>query len=251
MSAIAAVIYREARLRAGNMTFLFWDLCFPLLYMLIFGVGISLGLGVPAASLDTNYNSFFLAGVLNIAGFGIASNTAWSFFMDRDNGIFYEMLTYPLSRAQYLIGKVMFNLFVVVVQAAFAITLAALVLDVRIRMDLLPLLALALVGGAAGWFFLYATLALRIRRNDVFNSVTSVMWFLPVFMSSTFYPLAGLPGWFRIIAIANPVSWQVDVLRYTSIGMGQPRQILMEAAAFATFSVIVFFLAVRSLRSQE
>jgi ABC-type multidrug transport system permease subunit len=251
MSAIAAVIYREARLRAGNMTFLFWDLCFPLLYMLIFGVGVSLGLGVPSTTLETNYNSFFLAGVLNIAGFGIASNTAWSFFMDRDNGIFYEMLTYPLSRAQYLIGKVVFNLFVVAVQAAFAITLAALILDVRIRMDLLPLFVLALVGGAAGWFFLYATLALRIRRNDVFNSVTSVMWFLPVFMSSTFYPLAGLPGWFRIIATANPVSWQVDVLRYTSIGLGQPRQILVEAAAFATFSVIVFFLAVRSLRSQE
>ncbi|HEV3219153.1 MAG TPA: ABC transporter permease [Candidatus Acidoferrales bacterium] len=251
MNAIAAVIYREARLRAGNVTFLFWDLCFPLLYMLIFGIGVSFGLGVPESTLGSNYSSFFLAGVLNIAGFGIASNTAWSFFMDRDNGIFYEMLTYPLSRAQYLFGKVVFNLFVVVVQAALAVSLAGVLLHVRIRVDLIPLLAIALVGGATGWFFLYATLALRIRRNDVFNSVSSVLWFLPVFMSSTFYPLAALPGWFRIIATVNPVTWQVDVLRYTSIGLGQPRQILQEAAAFAVFAVIMFFLAVRSLRSQE
>jgi len=251
MSAIAAVLYREARLRAGNVTFLFWDICFPLLYMLIFGVGVSFGLGVPAVSLGTTYSSFFLAGVLNMAGFAIASNTAWSFFMDRDNGIFYEMLTYPLSRTQYLVGKVVFNLFVVVVQAALAVALAGVLLDVRIRVDLLPLLAIAVVGGAAGWFFLYATLALRIRRNDVFNSVTSVLWFLPIFMSSTFYPLASLPAWFRGFASANPVTWQVDVLRYASIGLGNPRHVILETAAFAAFSVVVFFLAVRSLRSQE
>jgi len=251
MSAIAAVLYREARLRAGNVTFLFWDLCFPLLYMLIFGVGISFGLGVPEAALGANYNTFFLAGVLNVAAFGIASNTSWTFFMDRDNGIFYEMLTYPLSRTQYLIGKVAFSLFIVIVQAALALTLAALVLHVRIRVDLLPLLAIALVAGAAGWFFFFATLALRIRRNDVFNGVLGVLWFLPVFMSSTFYPLASLPGWFRSVASFNPVTWMVDVLRYTSIGLGDPRRVAMEAAAFAAFSMIVFFLAVRSLRSQE
>jgi ABC-2 type transport system permease protein len=251
MSAIAAVIYREARLRAGNVTFLFWDLCFPLLYMLIFGVGISFGLSVPESSLGASYNSFFIAGVLNIASFGIASNTSWSFFMDRDNGIFYEMLTYPLSRAQYLIGKVAFNLFVVVVQAAIAVALAGAVLGVHVRLELLPLLAIAVVAGAAGWFFFFATLALRIRRNDVFNGVVGVLWFLPVFMSSTFYPLALLPEWFRRVASLNPVTWQVDLLRYATIGLGEPRHVAMEAGAFAMFTVIVFFLAVRSLRSQE
>jgi ABC-2 type transport system permease protein len=251
MSAIAAVIYREARLRAGNVTFVFWDLCFPLLYMLIFGVGVSFGLGVPESTLGANYNSFFLSGVLAMAGFAIASNTAWSFFMDRDNGIFYEMLTYPLSRAQYLIGKVVFNLFVVVIQAALTIGLCSSVLGVHLRVDLLPLLFLGIVGCAAGWFFFYATLALRIRRNDVYNSLTSVIYFVPIFVSSAFYPLATLPPWFRGVARVNPITWEVDLLRFASIGMGDPRQVMMEAAAFATFSVIVFFLAVRSLRSQE
>ena len=47
-----------------------------------------------------------------MASFGIAANTSWSFFLDRDNGIFYEMLTYPLSRSQYLLGKVLFNVLV-------------------------------------------------------------------------------------------------------------------------------------------
>ena len=42
------------------------------------------------AGSGTGFNEFFLAGVLGMASFGIASNTAWSLFMDRDNGIFYE-----------------------------------------------------------------------------------------------------------------------------------------------------------------
>ena len=105
MSAITAVLYREARIRSTNVTFIFWDLCMPVLYMLVFGVGVNYGLGGPVSLGGASYNSFFLAGALGMASFGIASNTSWSFFLDRDNGIFYEMLTYPLARAQYSVGQ--------------------------------------------------------------------------------------------------------------------------------------------------
>ena len=37
-----------------------------------------------------------------MAGFGIAIGTAWGFFTDRDNGIFYEFLTYPMGRGEFL-----------------------------------------------------------------------------------------------------------------------------------------------------
>src|SRR6185295_18208784 len=107
MSALSAVMYREGKIRATNALFIFWDVIYPLGYLLVFGVGMNDALGF--AGLTANYHACFLAGVLGMAGFGIASNTAWSFFMDRDNGIFYEMLTYPISRAQYLVGKVLFN----------------------------------------------------------------------------------------------------------------------------------------------
>ncbi len=88
--------------------FIFWDVVYPLGYLLVFGVAMTEAFRF--TSLPVDYNAFFLAGVLGMAGFGIASNTAWSFFMDRDNGIFYEMLTYPMSRAEYLVGKVLFNI---------------------------------------------------------------------------------------------------------------------------------------------
>ena len=142
MTALTAVMLREGKIRVTNLTFIFWDLFYPLAYLLVFGVGINASLGFTTGDLNIDYNAFFLAGVLSMASFGIASNTSWSFFMDRDNGIFYEMLTYPMSRSQYLLGKVLFNVLVAVLQTAITILLAAALLGVPLRVAYWPLLAL-------------------------------------------------------------------------------------------------------------
>src|SRR2546425_607714 len=158
MSALGAVFYRESKIRATNVTFIFWDLFYPLCYMLVVGVGVNSALGSPFAAAGVDYNAFFLAGVLGMASFGIASNTSWSFFLDRDNGIFYEMLTYPLEP---------------------------------------------------------------------------------------------LPAWFRGAALANPITWQIDWLRYMSIGLGDFHRIAWEALAFVGFAGAAFWGAVYCLQRQE
>ena len=251
MAALGAIFYREGKIRFTNLVWIFWDLFYPLGYMLVFGVAMtsaaSLSLG-GAAGID--YNAFFLAGVLGMASFGIASNTAWGFFTDRDNGIFYEMLTYPMSRARFLVGKVLFNVLLAIIQAVIAVALAALILDVPIQARLVPLLALGVGGGTAGWFFFYAIFALKIRRNDVFNTVNSIFYFIFLFASSVFYPLEPLPAWLRNLSLANPITWHVDFLRYSTIGLGDPVRIGLEAAAFALFAFGAFIVAVRSLRQQ-
>ena len=45
---------------------------------------------------------------------------------------------------------------------------------------------LTVVVGTAGWFFFYAIFALTIRRNDAFNTVTSIFYFVFLFASSMF-----------------------------------------------------------------
>ncbi|MGH9481256.1 MAG: ABC transporter permease [Terriglobales bacterium] len=250
MGPLRAVLYREATIRATNLTFVFWDLFYPLFYLLVFGVGVNAALGAPPLGTGISYNDFFLAGVLGIASFGIASNSSWSFFLDRDNGIFYEILTYPLRRSEYLLGKVLFNVGMGMAQAAITLAIGAALLHIRVQWRLLPLLAATVVVGAAGWFFFYSIFALRIRRNDLFNSVTSIFYFVFLFASSMFYPLGPLPRWFRLAAYANPITWEVDLLRYSSIGLGAPRQLALEGAAFALFAVASFVYAVRSLRNQ-
>lgn len=251
MTGLTAMLFREARLRATNATFIFWDVVYPLAYLLVFGVGMSSALGGNFAGMGAGYSEFFLAGVLGMASFGIASNTAWSLFMDRDNGIFYEMLTYPLSRAAYLIGKVLFNGVIALVQAFVTVLLAALLLDVNVRWTGLPLLAVAVAVGTAGWFFFYAIFALMIRRNDAFNTVTSIFYFVFLFASSMFYPVEPLPAAFRVVAAANPITWHVDIMRYATIGTGSLGDLALKAALFVAFATGSFVAALAALRRQE
>jgi len=245
--ALEAVLFREAKIRATNLTFIFWDVLYPLGYLLVFGLGMDASLGFTSELTGLDYNAFFLAGVLAMANFGIASNTAWSFFLDRDNGIFYEMLTYPLSRSQYLVGKVLFNVGIALIQALLTVLLSGVLLGVRVLPQGLPLLVAATVVGTSGWFFFYAIFALRIRRNDTFNAVTSVFYFVFLFASSMFYPLEPLPRAFRYAAASNPITWHVDVLRYATIGVGTPGTIALEAAGFVVFTLVAFWFAVRAL----
>jgi ABC-2 type transport system permease protein len=248
--ALSAVIVREGKIRATNALFIFWDLLYPLGYLLVFGAAMDQSMGFTSGLAGVDYNAFFLAGVLGMASFGIAANTSWSFFLDRDNGIFYEMLTYPLSRTQYLIGKVLFNELVGLVQALLTVALAALLLGVPLRPGGAPLLMAATLIGTAGWFFFYAIFALRIRRNDAFNTVTSVFYFFFLFASSMFYPLEPLPPIFRLVARLNPITWQVDVLRYATIGTGSVQLIAIEAAAFVGFTLVSFAAAIWALDRQ-
>jgi len=158
------------------------------------------------------------------------------------------MLTYPLRRSQYLLGKVLFNVLIALVQALVTVALAAALLHVLVRLDGIPLLLATTVVCTAGWFFFYAIFALRIRRNDAYNTVTSVFYFVFLFASSMFYPLDPLPRAFRLAASANPITWQIDVLRYATIGVGDVGRIAIEGAAFLLFTAVSFAAAIRALR---
>jgi len=249
MNGIVAVVYRDWRQRITNVGFVFWDLFVPMAYLLLFGTGFERALAtsfvVDGQPMD--YSAFLLPGVIAMTAFSVALNTAWGFFMDKDSGIFYELLTYPITRRQLLIGKVCFNVLLSAVGALLAIAVGVLVMGVAVRWDLLPLTAAVIMATTAGWFFLLSIFAIRLRRMDAFNTVTSAAYIFLMLLSSMFYPLEQVPDWFRWIARLNPMTWQVDVLRFGLLGTGAPNVLLLESLAFAAFTIVCLAFAVRAL----
>jgi ABC-2 type transport system permease protein len=246
---IAAVIYRDWRQRITNVGFVFWDLFVPVAYLTLFGTGFERALAssfvMDGQPLD--YRAYLLPGVIAMTAFSVAMNTAWGFFMDKDSGIFFELLTYPITRRQLLIGKVCFNVLLSVLGAFLAIVLAVFVMHVPIHWQLLPLTILIIMATTAGWFFLLSVFAIRLRRMDAFNTFTSAAYIFLMFFSTMFYPLAELPGWFRLAARINPMTWQVDLLRFALLGTGAPTVMVLEAIAFGLFILVCLAFAVRAL----
>ena len=249
MNGISAIFYRDYRQRMTNVGFVFWDLLAPLAYLTLFGIGFERMMGdAPVVHGQSfGYTAFLVPGVLAMVTFTVAMNTSWGFFMDKDSGIFYEMLTYPITRQQILIGKIGFNVLLALIGSVLVIALAVIALSVSVRWDLLPVMAVAIVISTAGWFFLFSVFAITLNRMDAFNTVTSAAYILLMFFSSMFYPLDDVPAWFRVIAYGNPMTWQVDLLRFALLGVGKQTALLLEGVALAVFSSVCLLFAVRAL----
>lgn len=249
MNGLLAILYRESIIRMTSPLWLFFDLMVPVLYLLMFGVGFNAALttGIEMDGRMLTYNEFFVAGVIGMACFGLAMNQSYGFFVDRENGIFYETLTYPITRGEFLLGKILFQLVLAMIQTVFTLAAAAILLGVEIPFDTMPWLVAGVLLGTMGWFFTFAAVAFRIRRNDTFNTIVNVSYFVLLFVSSMFYPLDNLPASFRFVSYLNPVTWHTDVLRWALLGVGDASTIMLEAAAFLTFTAVAFWIALRSL----
>ncbi|RPI06750.1 MAG: hypothetical protein EHM64_01890 [Ignavibacteriae bacterium] len=250
MKPVFAVMYREYLIRRTSLTWMFFDVMVPLLYLLMFGVAFDRALGA-SFMIDGNairYNAFFLAGVIAMTCFGNAVNQSYGFFIDRDNGIFYEHLTYPLTRGELLLGKILFQGMMTVVQASVTLIAGVVILGVEIRLAMIPFILAGAVLGTAGWFFCMASATFLIRRNDTFNMVINASYFILMFISSLFYPTDQLPAWLKIPSMVNPLTWLTNVLRYLTIGTGSFNEIALQSAAFCAFLMASFFLAQRMIR---
>jgi ABC-2 type transport system permease protein len=250
MKPAFAVVYREYLIRRTSLTWMFFDVMVPLLYLMMFGVGFdkALGSGVAIKGAVVRYNEFFLAGVLAMTCFGNAVNQAYGFFIDRDNGIFYEHLTYPLTRGELLFGKIIFQGLMSLVQTSVTLLAAVTLLHVQIQPLMLPFLFIAVILGTAGWFFCLSIVAFLIRRNDTFNMAINASYFILMFTSSLFYPIEQMPVWLRIPSMLNPLTWTADILRYLTIGIGQPSFILLQSTLFLGFLLLAFQMAVRTIQ---
>jgi ABC-2 type transport system permease protein len=247
---IIAVVYREYLVQTTSLTWIFFELALPLLYLLMFGVAFdrALGQGIALAHSTVSYNAFFLAGVLAMTCFGNAINQSYGFFIDRDNGIFYEFLTYPMRRSEYLLGKVLFQCGMTILQSVLTIGFSSLLLGVSISWQYSIVLLATMVVGTAGWFFFLSIFAFTIRRNDIYNMAINALYFVLMFLSSVFYPLDSVPDWLRAISRFNPLTWHADALRFLTIEVGDPGSILLGGAAFVVFSFASFTLAIRALQ---
>jgi ABC-2 type transport system permease protein len=249
MKSIAAIFYRDYRQRITNIGFVFWDMLAPLAYLLLFGLGFERALQTSFVlnNQAVGYTAFLLPGVIAMITFTVALNASWGFFMDKDSGIFYELLTYPITRRQLLIGKICFNVLLSLIGSVLTIALGALAMKVPIQWTLLPLTALIIIATTAGWFFLFSVFAITLHRMDSYNTVTSAAYIILMFVSTMFYPITDMPAWFRVVAFANPMTWQVDLLRFSLLDAGPPGAVLLEGAAFGAFTVIALTVAARAL----
>jgi ABC-2 type transport system permease protein len=256
--------FREYRIRMTNPVLPLWDVLVPVIYLLIFGASFERWIGgrLPGEEVGgvspvggtaalaggaPDYVTFFLAGVLGMVTFLIAFNSSYAFFEDLQAGMFHELMTYPFARRDLLLGKLLFNALFSVIGAALCVAAAVTLMGVRLAPSAIPYLILWILLGTAGWYFLLSWLSMRMRGFNAYHTTTSALYLLLMFVSNLFYPVDRLPESVQWLAWLNPITWQVDLMRWVSYGAGDTTVLRLEGVGFVVFVGASFWLANRRL----
>jgi len=235
------------------------SITFPLLFLFVFGSGLSARMGFLAPGID--FTHFMFPGIIGMTVLMSSFMAGMSVVWDREFGFLKEVLVAPISRASVAVGKTLGSATVALFQGILILLFAPLIgvsLSVGTVLALLPLMLLLSVSMSS----LGILLATRIRSMEAFQAVMQMLMFPMVFLSGVFFPLQGLPVWMDVLVTINPATYGIAPIRQVMLGaspdspftinlLGHTMSLWDNITVLAVFGVIMILLAMWSFSSQE
>ena len=235
------------------------SITFPLLFLFVFGSGLSARMGSLGPGID--FAQFIFPGIIGMTVLMSSFMAGVSVVWDREFGFLKEVLVAPINRASVAVGKTLGAATIALLQGTLILLLAPLIgvsFSIWTVMALLPLMLLLAVSmGSLG-----ILLATRIRSMEAFQAVMQMLMFPMVFLSGVFFPLEGLPGWMNVLVKVNPATYGVAPIRQIVLGatpsstfainlFGHTLSLWENIALLAVFGVVMILLAMWSFSHQE
>jgi ABC-2 type transport system permease protein len=218
----------------------------PILWVVLFGVGMGSLVNSVAGS---DYLSFMLPGILALTALGGAVGGGMSLLDERLRGIIKEYLVAPIPRLSILLGNAASTTTKALFQAAVVLVVGAL-MGARITFNPLGWLALLVFLSLFTAGFAGIALAVAANSKSIMGYHGMIFLFnLPLlFASNALYPLVSMPGWIRVIALANPTTYLIDALRALTFGGEASIPLLVSFLVTVLFAVAGTALALWSFQ---
>ena len=207
----------------------------PLLFLLIFGTGLSSSIagGLAGAGGATrpgmpkiDYLTFMYPGIIGMAVLFSAVFSGLSIVWDREFGFLKEVMVAPIHRGAVAIGKVLGGTTQAMVQGLLMLVLAPLVgvkLTVGSVAGLIPLV-LCLAFAMAGFG---VVIGASMRSMQGFQAVMNFLLMPMFFLAGALFPLQGLPAWMTLLTRIDPAAYGIDpIRRVVLLGAGMPSQLV-------------------------
>ena len=273
LRAVYIIWYRDVLRYYRDRWRLLASLAQPILFLLVFGTGLSsslrgatAGLGGRSITGGLQYQQFIYPGIIGMAVLFTAIFGAMSIVWDREFGFLKEVLVAPINRAAVAVGKTLGGATQAMLQGLLLLVLAPLVgvtLTWQGVLELIPLIfvyafALSALGVAVG---------ARMRSMQGFQVVMNFLMMPIFFLAGALFPLRGLPVWMTVLTRLDPASYGIDPLRRTVLGaagvpsrvldslgltlFGQTLAIWMEEALLIGFGLVMLSFAIRSFQHRD
>jgi ABC-2 type transport system permease protein len=227
LQAIYAIWYRDVLRFWRDRVRLWVSLVQPVLYLLVFGVGLSSAVGGSRGlPPGVTYIQYMYPGVIGMAVLFTATFSAMSVVWDRELGFLREILVAPIDRTAVAIGKALGGTTQAMVQGfvilAFA-PLAGVQLSLTGVLELVPLLFVL----AFSLTCLGLAVASGLKSIQGFQMVINLLMMPMFFLSGAMFPLRGLPAWMAVLTRFDPVAYGMAPIRLAVLGnAGVPAAVL-------------------------
>jgi ABC-2 type transport system permease protein len=191
----------------------------PALWLLVFGQVFTRTRAIPTGGL--RYLDFMAPGILAQSVLFGAIFYGISLIWERDLGIIHKFLVSPAPRSALVLGRSVSSAIRGFCQA-IVVYLLSFLLGVRLRLEFPAILGvLAVVSLGAATFSTFSLIAACIvKSRERFMGIGQVLTMPLFFASNAIYPLSMMPAWLRALSSVNPLTYQVDALRYLMIQEG-------------------------------
>ncbi|HEU4623448.1 MAG TPA: ABC transporter permease [Steroidobacteraceae bacterium] len=188
----------------------------PLLYLLALGFGLG---PVFAKSGHGSYLQFLAPGVIGMTVLFSGAFSGIGLLWDRQFGFLKETLVAPVPRLHVMIGRTLGGATVAMMQGLLVL-IACIVAGFRPSSFIgLPMLLVTMALIAILFCAFGTAIGSRLENMQAFPLIMNFLMMPLFFLSGALYPLDGLPGALKAITTINPLSYGVDGLRTTLIGM--------------------------------
>jgi len=274
LRAIYIIWYRDVLRYWRDRARLVASLAQPLLFLIVFGTGLSSALsgaggglgGAAGAAAGLTYTQFIFPGIIGMSVLFSAIFASMSIVWDREFGFLKEVLVAPIDRSAVAIVKSLGGATQAMVQGLILLILAP-VIGVKLTLGsvlaLIPLVfVLAFALSSMG-----VAIASRMKSMQGFQVVVNFLMMPMFFLSGALFPLGGLPVWMTVLTRLDPAAYGMDPLRRVVLGgAGLPSvaldrlgltlfdtvlPIVAEAAILLGFGFVMLAIAVRNFRVRD
>ncbi len=210
----------------------------PLLWLFIFGTALSHSHAFTEGRVD--YRAYIAPGVMAQGAMFIAIFFGLAVIWERDVGQLQRLLATPLPRTAIVLGKAAgagVRAFVQAIVLLVVLAIAGISLKWSVQ-GVAGALAM-LVLGTGAFACMSMLIAAAVKERERFMGIGQLVMMPLFFASSALYPLTVMPGWLRVVARVNPLTYEVQGLRQMLLGVGGGQLWLDFLVVIAFFAVML------------
>jgi ABC-2 type transport system permease protein len=217
----------------------------PLLWLFIFGTALSHSHALTEGNVD--YRAYIAPGVMAQAAMFIAIFYGLAVIWERDVGQLQRLLATPLPRAAIVLGKAAGAGVRALVQAiVLLVVLAVAGISLKWSAQGVAGALVMLILGTGAFACMSMLIAAAVKERERFMGIGQLIMMPLFFASSALYPLNIMPGWLRVVAHVNPLTYEVQGLRQMLVGVGGAGVLWLDFLVVIGFFAIMLTAATRA-----